>query len=149
MMDIEQLKSFLDQIIKSTVEWSTSPDFYAQCGLILTAVILSYSVSQFIIKHIPILRDEPRQGVYLYSFRKKIYEINDLVFPLFNIIFLGIAVELSSTLEVHSWLIRVAQSLAVVFMIYSAIKDFIGNLFLRKVINIIAIPIAFCVHSFL
>ena len=140
-MNMESLQSYLEQSINKVIEWSTSPDFYAQCGLIFFAVVIALTLAYFLKSYFPILRDEPKTG-YLLAFRKKIYQLSDLLFPLLNITALGIAVELSTFLVGHSWLVRIAQSLAVVFMLYSVINRFIANQFICRVVKWIAIPIA-------
>ena len=140
-MDIESIKNHLEQLAKSTIEWSTSPEFYAQCGLIFLAVILSFTVAHGLKTYFPILRDEPKPG-YLYAFRKMVYQISDLLFPLLNIVFLGLAADLSVQLVEQSWLVRIAQSLAVVFMLYSIINRFISNRLVCRVVKWIAIPLA-------
>lgn len=140
-MNIESLEASFDQFIKNIVLWSTSPTFYAQCGLIFFAVVIAFSLAYLLKNYFPILRNEPETG-YLLAFRKKVYQLSDLLFPLLNITALGIAVELSTWLVGHSWLVRIAQSLAVVFMLYSIITRFISNLFIRRMVTWIAIPVA-------
>ncbi len=140
-MDIESLQKYFDEIIKSAIELSTSPDFYSQCGLIFFAVVISFTLTYLFKTYFPILRDEPKSG-YLLGFRKKIYQLSDLLFPLLNITALGVAVEISTWLVQHSWLVRIAQSLAVVFMLYSIINRFISNKLVCKLVKWIAIPIA-------
>ncbi len=140
-MDIENIKSFLDQVIKSTVEWSTSPDFYAQCGLVLMTLVIAYTLSHLLKNNFPILRDEPRTG-YLLGFRKIIYHTGDLLFPLLNIVLLGFAIDISMQLVDHAWLVKIAQSLAVVFMLYSVISRVISNNLVCRIVKLIAIPVA-------
>ncbi len=140
-MDIDKLQSYLSQALSSAIEWSTSPAFYAQAGLILIAVIAAYSLAHLARNHLPILREEPKPG-NLYLFRKRIFQVRDLLFPLFNIILLGIAIDLSILLVQQGWLVRIGQSLAVVFMLYSIITRIISNRLIRKLVTWIAIPIA-------
>lgn len=140
-MDIDNIKSFLDQVIKSTVEWSTSPDFYAQFGLVLMTLVIAYTLSHLLKNNFPILRDEPRTG-YLLAFRKIIYHTGDLLFPLLNIVLLGFAIDISMKLVDHAWLVKIAQSLAVVFMLYSVISRVISNNLVCRIVKLIAIPVA-------
>lgn len=140
-MDIENIKSILDQVIKNTVEWSTSPDFYAQFGLVLMTLVVAFTLSHLLKNNFPILRDEPRQG-YLLAFRKIIYHTGDLLFPLLNIVLLGLAIDISMHLVQQAWLIKIAQSLAVVYMLYSVISRLISNNLVRRIVKLIAIPVA-------
>ncbi len=140
-MNIETIKSSLNQVVINIVEWSTSPEFYAQCGLILLAIITAFTVTYILKKYFPILKDSPQQG-YFYFLRKKIYQASYFLFPLLNIIALGVAVEASELIVQQTWLVRIAQSLAVVFMLYSIITRFIPNEFIKSLVKWIAIPIA-------
>ncbi len=140
-MDIDTIQSYLSQALTSAIEWSTSPAFYAQVGLILIAVIAAFTLAHLAKSHLHILKEEPKPG-NLYQFRNRIFQIRDLLFPLFNIILLGIAIDVSIVLVQQGWLVRVGQSLAVVFMLYSIISRIIGNRLIRRLVTWIAIPIA-------
>ena len=140
-MNIESLQGYYNEFVQNAITWSTSPDFYAQCGLIFFAIVIAFTLAYLLKNYFPILRDEPKSG-YLLAFRKKIYQLSDLLFPLLNITALGFAVEISTLLFGHSWLVRIAQSLAVVFMLYSIINRLVSNQLVCKLIKWIAIPIA-------
>ena len=140
-MDTEHLKSRFAEFIKQVLEWSTSAEFYAQCALVLLAVVLAFTVAHYFRKHFPILRDPPKPGPLLF-FRTKVYQASDFLFPLLNIMFLGVAVDLSDLLLQQSGLVRVGQSLAVVFMLYSIISKLITKPFVRRLVTWIAMPIA-------
>jgi small-conductance mechanosensitive channel len=140
-MNLETLESSLNQAIDTIIIWSTSPQFYAQCGYILLAVITALSLTYALKKYSPLLSLKPKPGI-LFGVRNKVYTSRVFLFPLFNIIALGIAVELSDYTVEQSWLVRIAQSLAVVFMLYSIITRFIPNSFIKNLVKWIAIPIA-------
>ncbi len=140
-VNIEKYKEYFDQFILKIIDWSSSPEFYAQVGLIMLAIIFSYTASVFLKKHSPILREPPKAGV-LFSLRNGVYKVGDLLFPLFNIMALGIAVQSSDFALEQSWLVRIAQSLAVVMMLYVVITRFIKNEVIKLLFKWIAIPIA-------
>lgn len=140
-MNLETLESSLNQAINTIVIWSTSPQFYAQCGYILLAIITALSLTYALKKYSPLLNLKPKPGI-LFGVRNKVYATRVFLFPLFNIIALGIAVEISDYTVQQSWLVRIAQSLAVVFMLYSIITRFIPNNFIKNLVKWIAIPIA-------
>jgi small-conductance mechanosensitive channel len=140
-MDLEAIKSNIMLVVNKTIDWATSPQFYAQCGMIILAIAVAYFVATILIKYIPLLRDEPKPGK-LYALRKNIYQVNDLLFPLFSILSLSIAIELSVILVQHSWLLLVAQSLTVVIMLYVFIAHFIKKQLIKSLIKWIVMPIA-------
>ena len=140
-MNMKSIESHLNVFIENVIVWSTSPQFYAQCGYILLAVIAALSLTYALKKYSILLREKPKPGI-LFGLRKKVYLARVFLFPLFNIIALGIAVEISEYTVDQSWLVRIAQSLAVVFMLYSIITRFIPNNFIKNLVRWIAIPIA-------
>ncbi len=141
MFDLKNIQTGIDELLKRSIEWSTSPEFYAQCGLIFLSILLAFTVALTLKNYFPILRDEPQEGKLL-KFRKIIYQIGDLLFPLLNIVLLGFAADVSKELFEKSWLVKVGQSLAVVFMLYSIINRLISNNFIRRLVIWTAIPIA-------
>lgn len=140
-MDIASLKTQINQVISSTVEWASSPQFYAQCGLILLSLILAYSFANGLKKYSSLLREPATNGPWL-PLKNLIYKLGDLLFPLLIILVLGVAVEVSHVAVHQDWLIRISQSLAVVFLFYSIITGFVKNPFVKIIFKWILIPIA-------
>lgn len=140
-MNVEEIKHYALQFIDRIIDWTTSPAFYVQLGLVLLAVIIAYSLSFMLRHYSPIFKNEPKQGSYLLI-RSNIYKTRDLLFPLFIILFLTITVDVSNYLVDRSAVVRIFESLAVVFMIYSILTRFVKNVFIKAVIKWIAIPIA-------
>jgi len=66
----ESLNQFLSSFSHQLVEFSTSPQFYSQIGLILLAVIIAFTLAALFKKHAPLLRSTPGPGPLL-SFRKQ------------------------------------------------------------------------------
>jgi small-conductance mechanosensitive channel len=140
-MELAELKQSIAHYLDTSIAWASSPQFYAQCGLILLAVILAYSLSAFLRKYSPILRQEPVTGTWL-PLKRGIYHIGELLFPVFTILLLGFGVELSEQYVDQSWLMRISQSLAVIFMLYSVITRFIKSPFIVVIFKWFIIPIA-------
>lgn len=140
-MDTESLNLFLDSLTQQIVELSTSPQLYMQLGLILLAIIVAFTFSTFLKNNVSLLKSSPESGMLL-ALRSRIYASRDLIFPLFNVLALSIAVEISILMAQPSWLIRIAESLAVVFLIYIIITRFIRRQLVKSLLKWIAIPIA-------
>ena len=140
-MDGEFIKTQINQFLRNMVEMSTSPEFYSQCSLIILAVITAYSVTLILKKHLPVLREAPVSGPYL-DLRSKIYSFGDLLFPLLNILALGITVDISMVIVQHGWLVKIAQSLAIIFMLFSIITRFIKRRLVKIFFNWIVLPVA-------
>ena len=141
MSDIQNLRAYFDHALASVIDLSTSPLFYAQCGLIFMAIVLAFTIAHILKNYFPVLRDKPKPGIF-YKFRRTIYQMGDLLFPLLNIILLGLAADISEQFIGKVWLLKVAQSLAVVFMLFSIINRMISNNLVRRIVTWMAIPIA-------
>ena len=140
-MNLHQLKIELNQITNTVLELSTSSEFYSQCGMIVLAVFIAYILARTLKKYSPILNKAPSTGT-LYVLRKRIYSMGNLLFPLFCILTLEIFEDLSLELYQQSWLLIIAQSLAVVFMLYTIISRFLQKRLVKSFFKWILIPIA-------
>lgn len=58
-MNIESLRQQLELLMQNMLEWSTSPQFYSQAGIILLAVIIAFAMDWVFTQTIPILKNEP------------------------------------------------------------------------------------------
>ncbi|RDE25344.1 mechanosensitive ion channel protein [Motiliproteus coralliicola] len=110
------------------------------------AIVLAYASAAFIRTRSPIFSAEPRPGPYA-SLRNQMYAARLLLFPLLLIVALAFSVDLSGLLFQQSQLVRISQSVAVVFMLYSLINHFVRNKLVRRLIVWILIP-ASILHIF-
>lgn len=137
----QKISEWFNQLMEQTLQQLSTPAFFVQAGMILLAIVAALTLTQLLRKRSPLFRAEPQPGA-LYPLRKFLYQLTELLFPLFNILALSIAVELSTLAVAQSWLIRIAESVAVVFMIYAILTRFIRSPILRTLIKWLAIPIA-------
>jgi hypothetical protein len=112
-MDTDTLLEQADQLTIRFFDWITSPAFYAQIGFVIIAIILAYSFAVFLRRNAIILREAPSAGPLLFV-RSWVYQIRDLLFPLFVVIFLSISIQLSTLYVQDSLVVRVSEGLAVV-----------------------------------
>lgn len=140
-MDFESITQRFQEFASSLLSWASSPAFYAQFGLALLAVIIAYSIAALVRRHASILTQPPSPGPWL-PLRKTVHRAGYLLFPLLVILLLGVSVELSELALGGSWLVRIAQSLAVVFLLYSAISQFIKYRFIDLVLKWLLVPVA-------
>ena len=140
-MDIKTIQADLEQLASLILERLSSAEFYSQIGLIILAILLSYSLSALIKRRASILTVSREDGPH-HALRLRLKDSASLLFPLFTILFLTIAIDLSEYLVKQSWLVRVASSVAVLIMIYQVITGFVNSVFLRNLLQWVAIPIA-------
>lgn len=140
-MNETAINRFLDSFTQQLIELSTSPTVHAQLGLIVLAVLASLTIATLLRRRLPVLRSEPRDGPLL-PLRQRIYSCRDLLFALLNVLALSVVIEIALSLEQPTWLIRIAESLAVVFLLYTLITRFIRKRLVRSLVRWIVIPIA-------
>ncbi|NIN34612.1 MAG: mechanosensitive ion channel [Gammaproteobacteria bacterium] len=139
-MDI--LKAKLNELWNIISHWAVSPPFYAQIGAIIAAVIIAWVVTFILKNKSPLLSKEPLQENNFYGFRLFFYRIGDLIFSLLIILLLSIASDIAKQVVGQSWMIKIALSLAVVFLLYTFISRFIDNITINLISKWIGIPIA-------
>lgn len=140
-MDINLIQDQINQFTLGLIVELSSPTFYSQVGVVILAITLAYAIFRLLDRHSPLLKP-PAKRSPVYFLRDAIYQVRSLLFPLFIILFMVMAVDFSDHFIHQSWLVRTAEGLAVVLMIYSIISRFVSNLFIKAIFKWIAIPIA-------
>ena len=140
----EEAKALFAKMWEKVLGWLTSIKFLAQIGAIVLAYILAPLLARIFRKRVFLFRDAPAADVKLKVIRDYIYHIGGLLRP---IALVGLLILFGAILKAvpaagDTWLVKIAQSLAVVFLLYRAIKQFISNDLFQKLAIWIAIPIA-------
>ncbi len=100
---------------------------------LLTGLVIRSRASAF--------RAEPNAGPLLYL-RTILYRTRNLVSPALSVLLLGIAIEICVTYVGQSWLVRIAQSVAVAAFLYLIIAGFVENSFTSSLFKWLIIPLA-------
>ncbi|QMU60233.1 MAG: mechanosensitive ion channel [Gammaproteobacteria bacterium] len=140
-INLENLQSIVENFSENVVAWAQSPAFYAQCGLILTAIIFAFLAAKVIGRNFK-PRSQPPQPGSMSKWRGFLHQAKGILFSLFTVIFLGAASVLSDATVQQDWLLKLAQGLAVVALIYSINKQFVSRGAVKKFIKWVIIPIA-------
>ena len=144
-MNLEQLKTQAQAILDKLIEWGLSPQFYAQVAAIVVGYILARIAARFVLGKVSLFTTEPdveaHSGLQL-KMRQWLYASRGLVQPLLTVLALAIGVEVTTAAVGTAWLVRLAQSVSVVSVLYAAINQFISHPLVRKAAIWIAIPIA-------
>jgi small-conductance mechanosensitive channel len=140
-MNMESIREQLELLMQNMLEWSTSPQFYSQIGIIFLTIILAFAIARIFIQTIPVLKTEPGAG-RLLALRQQIHNAGDLIFPILNILLLNIAEEFSNSLIHQSWLIKLAESIAIIITLYLIITRFTKKKLIRSMIKWVVLPIA-------
>ena len=140
-INLETIQSSLEMVLRQIIEWAQSPQFYAQIGLLAAAIIFAYLASKVVGKYFKPTSVPPQPGS-MSKWRGFLYRLKGVLFPLFAMIFLGVATALSDATVHQSWLVRIAQGLSVVVLIYAVSRQFVNSEAVRKFVKWVIIPIA-------
>lgn len=139
----EEIKALGKKIGDTLLGWLSNPAFLAQVGaIIIIWWLLAPLLAKQLRKRIFLLRDPPKEGDKFLLPRKYLYEAREMVRPVLNIGLLALAAIILKSALGQDWLVKLAQGLAVVFLVYSAIKQFATNDLVKKLGLWIGIPLA-------
>lgn len=140
-LDLKALQDNFQTLFITVIDWFTSPKFYSQCGLVLLAVIIGYAVARWLLKYSSLLNKAPEDHS-TFSIKSWLYKSRNLMTPLFIVMCLAIAVEVSALVVQQSGLVKIAQALAVLVMFYSLISNLVTTTILKTFFKWIVMPIA-------
>jgi len=141
--NLDDLKDLAGNIVGQVLDWLQSPAFLAQVGAVVIGYIVAKFIARTLRKKIEFFKDEPKEGKLL-KLRQIGYSLRDLIFPAVLIALYAAISPLLKGVEIlgADWLVKIAQGLAVVFLLYTAIKRFIKHPLVQKAVIWIAIPVA-------
>ena len=131
----------VQQFLETIMAWAVSPQFYVQVAAIIVAVMLAWLFHRLLRNQVSLLRDQPQPGSF-YQLRKHIYGAQNLLLEILCVLLLGIAIQVALSTVNQAWLVKIAQSLAVVILLYSVITRFIKNPFINGMFRWVGIPLA-------
>ena len=138
-MNINEILIQCNKILSDIYVWITTPDFYTQLGLVIIALLASYSITVITKRKLPIFSRQPDVETYLVL-KIWVYKSHSIIFPLLNVLLLTIVSDFSLWLLEKNELIKFSQGLAVVLVIYSFNVRFVRSTFIHSMINWVIIP---------
>ena len=141
MPDLEIYKAQALEIFQTLLVWLQSPTFWAQIGGIVVAWFVAKFIASLLRKRISLLNTEPAEGRMLFL-RTIVYQIRELVSPLLLVALLGAVIPALDAVTGSSWLVKIAQGIALVLALKKAIEIFVPSLGLQKVIKLVVLPSA-------
>ncbi len=128
------------QLLRDGLEYATSSNFYAQIGLILAAVLVAFVVAAIVRRLIRRLRREDRDATG--RFKRWLGRASELLSPVLAILMLMVAADVSRSWLGENWLVRIAQSMAIVLLLYWINARFVHNYSIKLFVKWVVIPIA-------
>ncbi|GAA3967529.1 mechanosensitive ion channel family protein [Allohahella marinimesophila] len=128
---------------ETALEWFGSSEFAIQAGAIIASFLLALIFTLIIRKSFAGVFEHPTPP--LLPLKRFFYQKQDYLRPLLNILFLGLAIELTDTFLNSNLLLHFGQSVAVSILLYTIIRRSIPNVILRRVVLWVTIPFAILV----
>ncbi len=125
------------------INWLQSPPFLAQIGAIILALFLAPIITAILRKRLPFFAKPPVDG-RLLRVRQTLYQCRGFLRAIMLVLLLGAFAAILNGVAVlgENSLVKLAQSLAVVFLVYRVIKQFIHNPLTQKLAIWTAVPTA-------
>jgi small-conductance mechanosensitive channel len=140
-VNLETLQARAFEYLDILKGWLASPQFYAQVIAVVALWIVAKLVSRQILARVPLLREEPIDGRFL-RYQKLLYSCRNLIEPLVFVGLMAAAAAVADAALGASWLIRIAQSLALVRLLYAIIMRFLTHPVINSAARWIGLPIA-------
>ena len=139
-MTIEELLATAQQFWRTIRASILIPGLEVQVAATVAAVLVALLIG-LVIRSRGVFKAEPNAGPLLYL-RKGLYRARNLVSPVLSVLLLGVAIEVCVAWVEQSWLVRIAQSVAVVAFFYRIISGFVGNSLVAGLFTWVVIPVA-------
>jgi small-conductance mechanosensitive channel len=119
----------------------SSPAFYVQIVIVAGALALAWALSTLLLTRVGLLRDEPLPGA-IFDLRNRLYRARVLVLPLVATVLLGAAISFALATIGDAWLIRAAQGVAFIVLLFSLASHFIKNETIVFALQWVGVPLA-------
>lgn len=139
---MEELRANAEAIALKVAAWLASADFYVQAAIVAVAVVGAIVAAPRLLRRVPWLAVEPPAENRTIAVRRIVFAARDLLRPLLMVALLAGGASASDATIGVSWLVRAAQSLAVAYLLYTAIRRFVANPLMRSAATWIGVPAA-------
>ena len=142
-----EFQALLNDWGQQILAWAQSPSFLAQVGAVVAAIILAPLIARIIRKRVFLFSAAPAEDVKYLPVRRIIFTTGGFLRALLVVILLAVFAAILKSIGSlgQDWLVKLAQSLATVFLIYRAIKTFISDPLMRKILVWTLIPLGLIV----
>ncbi len=130
---------------ETAAQWAASPEFYTQLAAIAAALVIAWVLARVVRSKLEPLKPAeglPKEPSRRQRLRSRLYQMTTLIFPLLAVVLLAIASQIAASAGHQQWLIRVAEGIALVSVVYTVTTHFISNSFIRAMGRWIGIPVA-------
>lgn len=144
-MTIDLMKA-PDRFWQAMTAWLRDPAAYGQLLALLLAVTVALLLAAVLRRRIAALRAAPADGTLL-KFRRTVFAGRHLLLPVLLVFLLGVAAELLARQTAQNWLIHIAQSVALIFLLVTAVERFVASPWIVALTRWVGVPVA-ALHVF-
>lgn len=141
MVDLNSLRERAMAFFQILLGWLESPQFYAQVVSVLAAWLLARMVCAQILTRAGWFTTQPLDGRFLKP-RVMLYSVRSMLRPILLFVFLALAIKICDGFFGSSWLLRLAQSAAVISLLYVVINRFLKHPLINAGARWVGIPLA-------
>lgn len=140
-MNFESVQARGFELLDLLKGWIASPRFYAQVLAVVALWMVAKVAARQIITRVPMLREEPQDGRFL-RYQRLAFSCSNLVEPALFVVLMAAAASVADQALGASWLIRIAQGLALVRLLLAVIMRFLTNPVINTAARWVGLPIA-------
>jgi small-conductance mechanosensitive channel len=140
-MNLDIARKAVEDGLAGAWEWLQSPQFYAQLALIVVAWSAAWLAARALRRQLPSV-SESSGGTAPTAWRRSLNSLAELLLPLFVVLALGLAERYGAEWVGQRWLLRAAQGVAAIVLLYVVIGRYIKNPIAASFCKWIAIPLA-------
>ncbi|WP_417514550.1 mechanosensitive ion channel family protein [Minwuia sp.] len=140
-LDIDQTLEWLNEKADLAGDALSSAGLYYEALIIVAGVLVAWGLSSLIRNRLPVFAKEPPASER-FDVRGALYRAGTLVFPIMCVLVFGAATILSDRLLGENWLVRIAQGVSVVQLIYRFGTHLLHSETARSLLTWIGLPIA-------
>lgn len=138
---MDWFKNNIQSLLEQALKFALSPEPYIQASIAILTVLCAWALSKSISSRVKVFREPPQPGP-LFNLLNFVHNAKPLLWPILNVMFLGIAVPLSQALTGQQWLVKGVQGIAIVILLYRIANHFIKNEAIITIIKWICVPVA-------
>jgi small-conductance mechanosensitive channel len=140
-LTVDTLRQMAQSRLMDISGWLQSPQFYVQVAAIIAGVFAALILARQVVARLPAFKAMPEQGPLL-RLKRLAFACRDLVRPVMAVAGLAFAIAVLDAAGQPSWLVRIAQSAALIYVLYVAINRFITHPVVNLAARWIALPLA-------
>lgn len=144
-MDLPELQaavaSWINAAGANIALWLQSPEFFLQLAAILLAMLCAFLLAAILRRRVGIFQS-PDPSEKLYRLRSTLFRFRVLLVPLLSVVLLALTAALVQGVGYPVWLVRVAESAALIALLYTVIVKFVNNSFIKALGKWVGVPVA-------